>query len=190
MTASCPFTLQRTFQTLIALARSHTRDLSLPHQTKKAGSLGVKEQCCRDCCTSASHWHSFPFLCKSAVASTPTPSLLAWESGWPLTANSALANEHAKCYCIWNKFSHRSLTDKACEIYRTTMKIFEKDSPESVNTTMLFHVCATIAPKDGGRVRYVSGFGGKEFKEACIQAMTTVVLQDASGGEVGSKCSN
>ncbi|CCF38637.1 hypothetical protein CH063_09679 [Colletotrichum higginsianum] len=103
----------------------------------------------------------------------------------------ALANEHAKCYCVLNNASHKDLTDKACEIYRTTMKIFEKDSPESVNTTMLWHVCATIAPKDGGRMRYVSGFGGKEFKNACIQAKTTGVLSnDASGGEVGSKCSN
>ncbi|KZL71239.1 EC43 protein [Colletotrichum tofieldiae] len=98
----------------------------------------------------------------------------------------ALANEHAKCYCVLNDASHKCLTEKACEIYRSQMKIFEGD-PQNVNTTMLWHVCATIAPRDGGRMQYVSGFGGNEFKDSCIQAQSSGACPDTSG-DVGSKC--
>ncbi|KAL0938591.1 uncharacterized protein CTRU02_205201 [Colletotrichum truncatum] len=99
----------------------------------------------------------------------------------------ALANEHAKCYCVVNSIANKCLTAKACDIYRRTMTIFEEDDPQNVNTTMIFQVCATIAPKDGGRMRYVSGFGGKEFKNACDQAKSVGGCEE-SNGDVGSEC--
>ncbi|KAJ0149865.1 hypothetical protein CTA2_514, partial [Colletotrichum tanaceti] len=52
----------------------------------------------------------------------------------------ALADEHAKCYCVLDGVSNKSLSEKACDIYRTTMEIFEKDSPETVQTRMMWHV--------------------------------------------------
>lgn len=59
---------------------------------------------------------------------------------------SALANEHAKCYCVINDVSHKCLTEKACDVYRTSQKIFENDNPQNVNTTMLWHVSLTRFP--------------------------------------------
>ncbi|OHE94107.1 hypothetical protein CORC01_10564 [Colletotrichum orchidophilum] len=98
----------------------------------------------------------------------------------------ALANQHSMCYCVVNDYSHKCLTIKACEVYKSSKQIFE-DNPSIVNTTMLWHVCASLAPDSGGRTQYVSGFGGNEFKDACIQAQNSGVCAD-SGGGIGSLC--
>ncbi|TDZ35627.1 hypothetical protein CTRI78_v011468 [Colletotrichum trifolii] len=103
----------------------------------------------------------------------------------------ALANEHSQCWCVTDtnqgRNSHKVLTERACEIYRNTMRIFEDDEPQKVNVTMLWHLCATIAPRDG-RMRWVSGFGGKEFMNACLQAKSAGVAPDVANLDVGSEC--
>lgn len=137
--------------------RSHKTCLSLSHQTKGRvlkSDNNVAETAVLLPLIGTRHL---------SIVSLPStqPSLLGRAE--PLTANSALANEHAKCYCVLNNASHKDLTDKACEIYRTTMKIFEKDSPESVNTTMLWHVSYPSLPQ----FRDISYLPPFHFKLSC-----------------------
>ncbi|KAF5523270.1 hypothetical protein CGCA056_v005731 [Colletotrichum aenigma] len=104
-----------------------------------------------------------------------------------LMISGVLANEHRNCYCKINNVPNNCLTQKACEHYKENEKIFEKDSPESVQVKMMWTICATIAPKDGGRMQFVTGFGGNEFEDSCKAAIASGQCP-GSDGDLKSQC--
>ncbi|KAK1981744.1 hypothetical protein LZ30DRAFT_592069, partial [Colletotrichum cereale] len=98
-----------------------------------------------------------------------------------------LANVHRQCYCKLNNVSDKCLTIKACDIYRTSKRIFEPN-PAVVNVTMLWEVCTTFGPDETGRQWYVTGLGGNEFEQSCWEAQSSGACPDSEGGDVKSIC--